>query len=347
MLNETNLGENAMSNTSRQGENYGQFLNLLELAMWLGESNHGVTLAEIAERFNVTRRTAERMRDALRDYFGGNFDEQREGTQKYFKLRAPRLDTVIRNSFSEEDLTVLPLAVQSLRQSNLIAQAETLERIRVYLMNFLHLENNKATDLEDVLRFEGLALRPGPRRHYNEVVAHTLRDALRSFHQVKVTYPGRTGSLRDYVLIPMGFLYGEREHYLVARHADGYGGGEPHHFKLSRIHAVEELKTIFVEDTSFSLAAHAARSFGVFQEKPVAVEWLFSPEAAAEAENYLFHPSQEMRRNPDGSLTVRFTAGGRLEMAWHLYTWGNQVKVVKPADFWESLPPQFSLKGTS
>jgi len=37
-----------------------------------------------------------------------------------------------------------------------------------------------------------------------------------------------------------------------------------------------------------------------------------------------------MEEQPDGSLTVRFRAGGDLEMAWHLYTWGNQVEVLEP-----------------
>jgi predicted DNA-binding transcriptional regulator YafY len=33
---------------------------------------------------------------------------------------------------------------------------------------------------------------------------------------------------------------------------------------------------------------------------------------------------------PDGSLLVRFRASGHLEMAWHLYTWGDSVQVIAP-----------------
>jgi hypothetical protein len=36
-----------------------------------------------------------------------------------------------------------------------------------------------------------------------------------------------------------------------------------------------------------------------------------------------------MEDQPDGSLIVRFRAGGLLEMAWHLFTWRNEVKVLK------------------
>ena len=66
------------------------------------------------------------------------------------------------------------------------------------------------------------------------------------------------------------------------------------------------------------------------------MEWLFDAEVAAEASHYIFHPSQTMRRNPDGSLTVCFKAGGRIEMDWHLYTWGEHVKVIKPAN-WDEM----------
>jgi predicted DNA-binding transcriptional regulator YafY len=39
-----------------------------------------------------------------------------------------------------------------------------------------------------------------------------------------------------------------------------------------------------------------------------------------------------MEEEPDGSLVVRFRAGGLLEMAWHLFTWGDQVEVVEPGE---------------
>ena len=99
------------------------------------------------------------------------------------------------------------------------------------------------------------------------------------------------------------------------------------------IQNVEILNEYFVRDTEFSLDKFSSQSFGVYQEEPFDVEWLFDKEVAAEAEKYIFHPSQTTQINEDGSLTVTFRAGGAREMDWHLYTWGNHVKVVKPEDF--------------
>jgi predicted DNA-binding transcriptional regulator YafY len=41
-------------------------------------------------------------------------------------------------------------------------------------------------------------------------------------------------------------------------------------------------------------------------------------------------PRRTLSDEPDGSLTVRFRAGGFLEMAHHLMTWGPSVTIVAP-----------------
>ena len=41
--------------------------------------------------------------------------------------------------------------------------------------------------------------------------------------------------------------------------------------------------------------------------------------------------SQTVEEDGDGSLTVRFKAGGIDEMCWHLFTWGESVTVERPA----------------
>ena len=73
-----------------------------------------------------------------------------------------------------------------------------------------------------------------------------------------------------------------------------------------------------------------ADSFGIWREVPFDVEWRFLPEVADEAATYQFHPRQKVERLKDGSLMVRFRAGGRREMDWYLYRWGDKVEVRNP-----------------
>ena len=87
---------------------------------------------------------------------------------------------------------------------------------------------------------------------------------------------------------------------------------------------------VFERDPEFDLQRYAKRSFGTFQERPVRVVLRFDAGAARDASAFLFHPDQVIEENGDGSLTVRFTAGGIDEMCWHLFTWGESVTIERP-----------------
>jgi len=101
-------------------------------------------------------------------------------------------------------------------------------------------------------------------------------------------------------------------------------------FRLDAIHGLEVLDEPGAPPSDFDLRAYAERSFGVFQEEPLEVVLRFAPSAAPDARAFLFHPTQTLSDEPDGSLTVRFRAGGMLEIAHHLMTWGPSVTIVAP-----------------
>jgi len=117
-------------------------------------------------------------------------------------------------------------------------------------------------------------------------------------------------------------LYGNR-HYLVAYSMETRGYRL---FSLSDIEKVEETKWPFVRRKDFSLEAYAQQSFGVFQEKPFNVVWRFAHEVADDVRAYQFHPRQMLEEQADGSVVVRFRAGGATEMCWHLFMWGRMQR---------------------
>ena len=101
-------------------------------------------------------------------------------------------------------------------------------------------------------------------------------------------------------------------------------------WRLDRIVSADLLDRGFQRREDFNLSDYAAQSFGVFQEEPFEVVLRFVPEAADDAERWQFHPTQSIARENDGSLTVRFRAGGMQEMCNHLFTWGTAVTVIEP-----------------
>ncbi len=187
-------------------------------------------------------------------------------------------------------------------------------------------------DLEAITEAEGLAARPGPHPRVAPGVIEALREAIPACRCVKLHYRcSRTGQPIDRAVHPYGFLYGNR-HYLVAFPLRG------EHFRiiqLTGIDRVELLPEHFERREDFDLRAFAARSFGTFQEDPFDVVWRFAPAAVATARTYVFHPKQELEDQDDGSLVVRFRAGGLREMAFHAFTWGGLLEVLEPKELRE------------
>jgi predicted DNA-binding transcriptional regulator YafY len=318
-------------------EDYGLFQSLLGLVLWLQGSASGVSIQQIMERYEVSRRTAERMRNAVAGLFPTEFIETRDGTNKTFKLKSRRLEQVALASFTEDELGSVKIAADLMQKNNMTEKAKLLKSLWEKLISALNLSTAMSFNIEDIMKYEGLAMKPHPRVIMDMKTVSLIREAMMSFHVIKLTYKNLADKIGEYTLIPLGILYGERQHYLVARLA--FGPKEsPWHYILDRILKVEILNDVFEDDLDFSLDRHASRSFGAFQEDPFEVEWLFSPQAADEARKIIFHPTQTVSVNSDGSLSVKFFAGGRLEMAWHLYTWGDMVTVIKPVDFWKNLP---------
>ena len=60
------------------------------------------------------------------------------------------------------------------------------------------------------------------------------------------------------------------------------------------------------------------------------VELLFTPDVAEDVLNFSFHPTQKVKQNDDGSVTVKFKASGELEILWHIFKWGDKVKILAP-----------------
>ena len=179
-------------------------------------------------------------------------------------------------------------------------------------------------------------MRPGPRPDSDADTIDKLDAALSSFRQVEIRYRSASddeATLRT--LCPFGILTG-RWAYLIAFDPEFAGKAIATErlktYRIDRIESLELLLTPYERPNSPTLAEYAQRSFGVYQDRdePSEIVWRFSPEVADEAERFQFHRTQSQEREEDGSLIVRFRAGGLMEMVQHLFTWRDQVEVIAP-----------------
>jgi predicted DNA-binding transcriptional regulator YafY len=311
---------------------------LLRLAMELQARRQGMTVEDIQVLLGVSRSTALRMKGALDGVFPLEEAPALDDRRKRWRIAPGTLDRLA--GCTADELADLEMAVGLLRRENRHEEADRLEGLGGKLKAVMKPDQARKVqpDLEALLEAEGLAMRAGPRPKISHDVVETLRKAMKACRQAEIRYRRPNGSGAHWRTVhPYGFLHGHR-HYLVAFHVHP----KANKIALFRLPNIEEVKlngAPFVRDEAFSLRAFAEQSFGVYQEEPVEVKWRFSPEAAAAAEEFLFHPSQKMKKRADGSLDVTFRAGGLLEMAWHLCCWGDKVEVLEPKSLADLVAP--------
>lgn len=299
---------------------------LLELASFCAARRGGITLDDVVARFGCVKRTAQRMLHTLEIQFNDTrsfFDE--DGRKRWSRPGAGLKDFL---TLTPDELAALEQARTALVREGDDGNARHVERLQDKLKALVPKERaaRLETDHDALLEAQGFVARPGPRPRGDAEVADVLAEAIKACRVVEITYRGKVSKVHPY-----GLLAGMRR-YLVVR-AASRPGGEMGLRRMDLIAAARMTEEGFARDETFDLAAYARRSFGVFQspEEFGEVVWRFAPEAAGAARDFVFHPSQRVTENADGSLTVAFEAAGWLEMAWHLYMWGDKVEVLKPA----------------
>lgn len=313
--------------------------NLLRLCMQMQATAEGVSLDDICQTYDVSRRTAERMRDAVMGVFPQIEEKVIEGRQKRWRLPPSTLGRL--NDPSLDDMTALNRAAELARSSGDNLTADQLDA----LLDKLRANINTRTqtrlepDLAALLEADCVALRPGPREKLNKAHVEVIRDAILAGTCVKLNYHShRTGrKKKDVELGPLGLLLGNGRQYLVAL---DIRSDRIKHYALSGIQKVVGTGAYFDKPEGFDLNDFMARGFGIFHEDEQDIEWCFSADIAQLARTYQFHPNQTVTENEDGSLTVKFRSGGLREMCWHLFQWGSFVDVIGPAELIEEYAEQ-------
>jgi predicted DNA-binding transcriptional regulator YafY len=299
---------------------------LLDLARRLAASAEGLTLDEMADAIGVGRRTVERMRDALWSLFP-NLEEVEDPPTKRFRITGG-LDGLFQNPTPEE-LAQLGTAPAARRAAGAPARAAALNALEAKIRSAMRgaALRRVGPDVEALMRAETIAVTAGPRPFEDEAVIGTIREAIKAMRALEFRYDGgsRPGERRR--VTPFGIMFGHNN-YLVAAEL---GSEAPRTFRLDRMGDLEVLEAISAAPEDFDLQDFAHRSFGIYQGGgPEDVTLLIAPDRAEDALRWRFHPSQTVELQADGSVIVRFTAAGMLELAWHLFTWGPSVRVLSP-----------------
>ena len=305
---------------------YERVEDILRLAIEMQNSYQGFSIQDIQDEFDVSRRTAIRMKDAVERLFPSMEEVENPLSRiKKWRLNKTPLNKMI--SFTAEEIAELENCKSMMKNLNYTNRCDLLSEIMAKI-DMINESKSVETDVEALLEVEGYAVRQHPRYKMNLNTLNIISDALKSFKCISFNYETNKGESAEIKIQPYGIIYGEKT-YLLGYNE--YKNGL-RYYLLHKIKEPKILDEYFERDEKFSLKGYLSKSFGVYQETPMKIELLFSKEVKDAIKDYNLHPSQKLKYNSDGTTTVTFEAGGRYEICWHLFKWGKEVKIIAPQE---------------
>jgi proteasome accessory factor B len=171
------------------------------------------------------------------------------------------------------------------------------------------------------------------RRDYSRVFEplRELRDALVFQRRVSLEYRG-TGKEQPacYLVDPYTLIFHKGGLYLL---------GYAHNRLALRTFAVERITRVTKEMERFELPddfrpeEKLRKAFGIVDEEAVPVRVRFSPVVAHAVRDRVWHPTQRVREEMDGSVVISFEAGGLMEILSWVLSYGRHAEILEPPEF--------------
>ena len=296
---------------------YSRVSDIIDLATYMDSKVQGITISDIMQRYNVSRRTAERMRDSLLNIFPEIDEIETNDTLKHWGFTNNIISSLI--NFQPKEIANLEQMQRRTTNKELKNELnDTITKIKA-LAN--KRQTNAEENIELFMQTEGYAIRQMPQYNINIETLDIIRKALQTSKIVKGIYHGKKREIE-----PLGMIYGEKI-YLIAREKSK--GDGIYNYLLHKFTDLTLTEKNF-NKKDFNLQEYAKQSFGVYHGEILNVKLLFSKELAPEASNFNFHPTQKGKYNDDGTYTVTFKASGDKEIIWHVFRWGQGCKIISP-----------------
>jgi predicted DNA-binding transcriptional regulator YafY len=100
---------------------------------------------------------------------------------------------------------------------------------------------------------------------------------------------------------------------------------------------LHQTKDAFEVPEEFDFEEFMRPSFGVFQGEPVKVKIWFSPDAAGYIREKIWHDTQEIVPQKDGSIIFEAEVAGTDEIRFWVMSWGSKAEVLEPESLREEI----------
>ena len=114
-------------------------------------------------------------------------------------------------------------------------------------------------------------------------------------------------------------------------------------FALHRIKMLHITHEHFDIPSDFDFDAIMQRSFGVFQGAPVKVKVRFDKQIAGYIREKVWHGSQRISEQKDGSVIFEAEVSGTDEVKFWVMSWGSRALVLEPASLRQEIRSECAL----
>ncbi|UNK79497.1 WYL domain-containing protein [Sphingopyxis granuli] len=298
---------------------------LLSLVHALVDRSEGMTLDDMAAHINVNRRTAERMRDIIMMHF--DLEPIVEGRTKRWRI-AGKLGRMFTRPNAEE-LAALQAEVVGYRAADQHARADILANLLNKIRGALDgpTRARTAPDFEALAQIQRIFIPAGPGIPVAPDILAAAQNAIMAGVMLEFDYQAEGKAVAEWRrVVPYGLVHGALS-YLVGKQPDN--DMPPAFYRLDRMRNAKVSDMLGAIPSDFELDKWMAKSFGIWREDEYDVVLRVKPSAVKRAQEWRFHPHQQMEQ--DGAeLVIHFQAGGLRELAEHLFTWGGEIVIEEP-----------------
>jgi predicted DNA-binding transcriptional regulator YafY len=303
-------------NSSKPAGISDKVIRLLDIYTMIAQKKYP-SVAQIAERMAVSERSVFRYLEIINLIDAIEFDPERKG---YLFTSGDRIKKL---SLKEEELTVLLAAgeaVSHLGKSLGESFQELLGRLATTAKKAGGKKPPIIIKIPDVVASETV-------RAYFKMVSCCI-DEKRS---MEMTYRAQhTGEVTERLVDPYGMVFYEGVWIMV-----GYCHlrKQIRTFAFDRILSLKERYRYFTPKDGFNLDDYFSRSWGIYDDKEVAVTMRFSQKIADYVLRKKWHPSEKRKVLASGDVEITYTVAGTGEIKRWIYSWLPHVEVIKPAWF--------------
>ena len=139
---------------------------------------------------------------------------------------------------------------------------------------------------------------------------------------------------------PYKIWYYDNTFFLIGR---CHTHNEVRMFVVDRVKQLGVLKETFTVPADFSIEDYMKDSFGVIHGKKQEVVVQFDKEVAGYIAERIWHHSQRIKKNRNGSITVTFTVAGSNEIKYWVLSYGSHAQVKKPKELRDAIKKDLAL----